>query len=975
MSTRVQKMERTVSRLEKQFEKTGRTSVRQSRLMAREHSRLGRVLERAGRASLWASKQMGRGFDLVDRALGRLWRRARMAFLVLKVFAGIMGGLAVRSAMQYERSLRSVMTLMDGAGEATERSRRRFIELDRDMRRISVSAKQTPQAMAEGLYEVVSTGFEAADATKILEAAAQGAYAGLTDVDTVTALLTQTLQAYRREGETAADLANKATTYVDQFFNAVNVGVFTFEDLAASFGDVASTAAAFNVPLEEALGFLSTATLRGVGLEEALTGLRAMILGIVSVTPQSRKALDELFGGKGTSEKFFGAEALATNGLLGVVSDLSAQIGDKLTPQMIAAATAMEDEGGDAAEYLGKQLGLTAEQFAMIFPNVRALKGILAVSGPGLETFADHVAHIGEEMGTTAAAAAEIDKSASGALQGLKAVWEQFKLDIGGMALPWIRDIADGLVEWWGELPERFMRERATPDVVAKLDVAPKEKAEEMVAQFWAESSPGERLAFVLRETWEEALSRLEGWFEGGGKERIDAIAQKVGTFFGQALSTLAGIENEDLEQNIFFRIGKSAAEGFIEGFKENFDLREALGNLTSGDSPIGNLLMWYAGGMALKGGLSLAGKGLGKLGGRILGGGARSIPGVAGPMAGTGAGAAGRGIGGLLGRAGGAIKSGAETLYLKWLMRGSGGAGGAAARGIGGWLGRGISGMGRGLGAAGRGIGTGMGWAARGLTAGGSLFAGGGTAATLGAVAAPVAAVAAGAFAVGEWNKHQEMVEEKTSSFAEQVADLMIDAERGVAGAQDKLDRLREMAEAPRKSFGDWAMGLIGQSEGQITQKILDQAEGIAAQKRLDPFFAGGPTASRDAFQPLERGGKSVLDGGARIERAAGRFESAAGRLLGAATSFGGGASRGGGGVKFMAEGGAGTVRRPTTFVAGEAGPEDFAFAPRKKGGLGAMGGSVVINMGGVTVAGDYDVDQMMAKINREIEKAFGNG
>jgi hypothetical protein len=42
------------------------------------------------------------------------------------------------------------------------------------------------------------------------------------------------------------------------------------------------------------------------------------------------------------------------------------------------------------------------------------------------------------------------------------------------------------------------------------------------------------------------------------------------------------------------------------------------------------------------------------------------------------------------------------------------------------------------------------------------------------------------------------------------------------------------------------------------------------------------------------------------------------------------------------MAAGGSGTVTKPTLFLAGEAGPEDYSFAPKSKGG---MGGGTVIN------------------------------
>jgi hypothetical protein len=48
------------------------------------------------------------------------------------------------------------------------------------------------------------------------------------------------------------------------------------------------------------------------------------------------------------------------------------------------------------------------------------------------------------------------------------------------------------------------------------------------------------------------------------------------------------------------------------------------------------------------------------------------------------------------------------------------------------------------------------------------------------------------------------------------------------------------------------------------------------------------------------------------------------------------------------MAEGGFGTVTKPTLFLAGEAGAEDFAFGPKRKGGLSGGGTTIIQNIGG---------------------------
>ncbi|MGV0982617.1 MAG: hypothetical protein ACOYB0_09670 [Polynucleobacter sp.] len=52
--------------------------------------------------------------------------------------------------------------------------------------------------------------------------------------------------------------------------------------------------------------------------------------------------------------------------------------------------------------------------------------------------------------------------------------------------------------------------------------------------------------------------------------------------------------------------------------------------------------------------------------------------------------------------------------------------------------------------------------------------------------------------------------------------------------------------------------------------------------------------------------------------------------------------------GANAMAEGGSGTVTKPTLFLAGEAGPEDFAFGPKSKGGLSGGGVTQIFNIQG---------------------------
>jgi hypothetical protein len=80
-------------------------------------------------------------------------------------------------------------------------------------------------------------------------------------------------------------------------------------------------------------------------------------------------------------------------------------------------------------------------------------------------------------------------------------------------------------------------------------------------------------------------------------------------------------------------------------------------------------------------------------------------------------------------------------------------------------------------------------------------------------------------------------------------------------------------------------------------------------------------------------------------------------------------------GGTAFasMAAGGFGTVTRPTLFLAGEAGPEQFAFSGANRQFAGGMGGSITINFHGFS--GSYrDAQRVTNMVERTLNRQLGN-
>lgn len=830
--------------------------------MSRTVERHGRSWQRMSTMAGRSARFLGAGLSRLDRMAGRLVRRLRFMVIGLQIAATLLGGSMVRSAMKYERALRNVTSLMTSSGLTTEQLNQKFVEMDSQIKQMAVRTGAMPQDLAAGMYDVVSSAFDAESGLKVLEAAAVGAFSGLTDVETTTNLLTSTLLSYRKESETTADVAKNSMTVMDMFFQAVNVGKFTFEELASSFGEVASTGAAFNISIEDMLAFLATATIRGVGMEEAITGLRQTILSIADTTPAVRKAATELFGSADEAQEKFSATAMATQGLHGVLSNLSEVIANKVDPQVLAMAEAMEDEGRDAASLLGQELGLTAEQFTSLFPNVRALKTVLAVTGPGMQTYAENLESIGDSAGATGRAQEEMAKSAEGALQFLKSVWQTFKIEVGNIALPFIKGIADSVVEWWGGLPERFARESGNlPPITPNMSITDLAGREERIQEIWAEAAPGDKIGFILQTAWADALDNLREWFDGDGKSRLEGIGERVGTIIGDGLMAIAGVGGEDVENSIGYKMGKAVWEGFKKGFTENFDAGEFFTSKTV-LSIIGAI-----------GALKVGPKLLGAFGRMLLGG---------APPAAAAAGAGG-GLGGFLGGLLGLANVGAIGFDLTQ---------------EGGW----DSGF-------------------------------------IGAIA--------GMFGIGQQNAWNRNPPGTTATAAESAA-----------------------------IQNNW----ISPASQSVVASQLTPAE-ISARKA---FERGGKDIEQGgrvvdyAAADMRTAGRQQLDASARILMAADRF----GNVRLGFPAFGPGSvapsGPGPGGVSgpfLNARGSSGTVRKPTMFIAGEAGAEDFAFVPKGKGGL--SGGAVVQGplIGHVTVSSDYDVNRMLAKINRALQDVSSNG
>jgi len=537
------------------------------RRASREVTKYGRAWQRTARITQRATRLMGRGFSRVGRGMRTLMRRAKFMVIGLQLTATIMGVQMVRAALKYERSLRNVTSLMAGVGMSQQKIEKNFRNMDKAIRAMAVRTGQMPNDLAAGMYNVVSATFDGASGLKVLEAAAVGAFAGLSDTNTVTGLLTKTLQAYREEQDTNMTVANRATGVMDDYFMAVNRGMFTFDDLATKMGALPSTADAFGVSLKDLLSFLSTATVRGVGLDEAITGIRQGMIQIGKLTPQTEKAAESLFGAD--YKDVWGPQALAANGLYGTLERMNKFL-PKIDASMLDMAISVEEDGGDAWGALATATGDSVEAIAQLFPNIRALKAILAVTGPGMKLYGDNMGFLADSAGAAGRAQDEMAKSAAGSLQFLKAAWETFKIDVGNIALPFIKNIADSMVEWWGDIPIKFSAETGGG---AEKDLQDRFGFDDGTEIFtatagdrWADAAPGDKIGFILRTGWSEGLDNLKTWFDTEGAGKVRGIGESIGRTLANALLAITGTGEGS---GLGWDIANALVTGIRNGFKQ----------------------------------------------------------------------------------------------------------------------------------------------------------------------------------------------------------------------------------------------------------------------------------------------------------------------------------------------------------------------------------------------------------------------
>lgn len=203
-----------------------------------------------------------------------------MTVLGAATIAGL--GAATKVAADFDQAMRNVNSI-------AKLSEKQFRELSSSVKNLTdnPNIRQAPEDLAKGLYDVYSSGFAGQKALDILRVSAIGASAGMTD----TATSSRVLMAVLNSGIKGVTSAGQA---MDVLFQEVNLGVNTFEQLSGALGDVLPTAKTAGVSLQEVAASLAVMTRQGINVNEATTALNNLLIHLIKPGKEAAELMNKL---------------------------------------------------------------------------------------------------------------------------------------------------------------------------------------------------------------------------------------------------------------------------------------------------------------------------------------------------------------------------------------------------------------------------------------------------------------------------------------------------------------------------------------------------------------------------------------------------------------------------------------------------------------------------------------------------------
>ena len=285
-------------------------------------------------------------------------------------------GLATKAAIDFEKQMTNVATLVDTATESMKAMGDEVLQI----------ASRTPvelHDLTESLYQIRSEGFAGAQAMDILEQSARLSVAGLSSATEATKAVASAIRVFGDEGLTT-------TQVTDLFFKTVALGRTKMDAINESFGSNAAIIHEAGVRFMELQAATAAMTNSGMTASEAQTALKGSVIALIKPSTEMDKVLRALnvttgqqliknMGGLVPAMQAVGKTAKETgvnvNEAFGRVQGLTAYtlLTGSLSKQFEQDMKRMGNGVNEINEAYAKQLGTTAAQSQLAQNNIRIL--------------------------------------------------------------------------------------------------------------------------------------------------------------------------------------------------------------------------------------------------------------------------------------------------------------------------------------------------------------------------------------------------------------------------------------------------------------------------------------------------------------------------------------------------------------------------------------------------------------------------
>lgn len=170
--------------------------------------------------------------------------------LAISAVVVAVGVQAVQTAAQYSQSMTMVQAL-------TGANSQQMGYYDSQLKQLAMNAGVAPNALAQGLYNVLSAGYQGAQAMSVLTLATEDAKIGMTDAKTTTNALTVALKAFNVP-------ASQFNAVNGEMLRTVTAGKMSMQDYASAISKTSSVAVQYNDSMSDMNAVLATLTSSGI---------------------------------------------------------------------------------------------------------------------------------------------------------------------------------------------------------------------------------------------------------------------------------------------------------------------------------------------------------------------------------------------------------------------------------------------------------------------------------------------------------------------------------------------------------------------------------------------------------------------------------------------------------------------------------------------------------------------------------------